>query len=400
MKLALDLTHCSHSSAQTGIQQVARGLAASLPKQTAIRNVVFDKYAGYWRPVDEREASHLLSIDSIGKVKRKRPHWSTWQRIRGRFYKRFGIRRQGDLPTCEAALVPEFFAEWVGPRLPELKQLVNGPLVAVFHDCIAYHRPEWGVPATVARYPQYLRELAGLDGVACVSEFSRKELLLALDKVGAAPPKDIRVIPLGLRTDHLGSPESNGVVNPERPPVLLCVATIEPRKNHPALLEAAKVLWNRGFEFRLILVGMVNRGSGRPIETEIRQLQADNRPLEWRGSLSASELADLYRSVDATVFPSVCEGFGLPVLESLYFNKPCLSANGGALKEVAPGGGTLIADPDATGMTAIMEEYLSSKDCRKRLEQEARDRQIRTMDDYAADLVHFIEELRSSYETR
>jgi glycosyltransferase involved in cell wall biosynthesis len=396
MKLALDLTHCSHSSAQTGIQQVARGLAASLPREAQVSNVVFDKYADYWRPVDQREMRHLASIDGVRKVKRKRPHWSTWQRIRGRFYKRLRIRRQGELASCDAALVPEFFAEWVGPRLPELKQLVGGPVVAVFHDCIAYHRPEWGVPATVARYPQYLRELATLDGIACVSDFSRKELLLAFEKVGAVPPQNIRVVPLGLRSDHLGSPGECQNRDTGQRPTLLCVATIEPRKNHAALLEAAERLWDRGFEFRLVLVGMVNRGSGRPIETDIRNLQAKGRPIDWRGSLSASELADQYRRVDATVFPSVCEGFGLPVLESLYFNKPCLSANGGALKEVAPGGGTLIATPDADGMTAIMEEYLSSEDCRERLEAEAAARQVRTMDDYATDLVAFIKDLQSN----
>lgn len=395
MKLALDLTHCSHSSAQTGIQQVARGLAASLPGQIDVTHIVYDKYGDYWRPVDKREESHLATIDSVEKVKRKRPHWSSWQRVRGRFQKRLGIRRQGNLENCDAALIPEFFAEWVGPRLPELKQLVNGPLVAVFHDCIAFHRPEWGVPATVERYPQYLRELAGLDGIACVSEFSRKELLLALEKVGAKPPRQIRVIPLGLRTDHLGEPDSTGKIQTGRPPTILCVATIEPRKNHTALLVAAESLWDRGFDFKLILVGMVNRGSGRPIESEIKRLQTQNRPIEWRGSLSAGDLAALYRTVDATIFPSVCEGFGLPVLESLYFGKPCLSANGGALREVAPGGGTLVANPDAEGMTAIMEKYLSSNECRQRLQHEAMNREIRTMSDYAADLIDYISELRA-----
>jgi hypothetical protein len=111
MKLALDLTHCSHSSAQTGIQQVARGLWRSLPRQVEVRSCVFDKYADHWRPVDAREATHLATIDGVMRVKRKRPHWSTWQRIRGRFHKRFGIRRLGDLATCDAALIPEFFAE-------------------------------------------------------------------------------------------------------------------------------------------------------------------------------------------------------------------------------------------------------------------------------------------------
>ena len=392
MKLALDLTHCSHSSAQTGIQQVARGLWKSLPARASLQPLVYDKYAGYWRPIDAREERHLTTIDAVGKVKRKRPHWSTWQRIRGRMQKQFGMRREGHLGDCDAALIPEFFAEWVGPRLPELKQRIKGPLVAVFHDAIAFNHPQWGVPSTIERYPQYLGELAKLDGVACVSDYSRQQLLESFLKIKTPAPPNISVIPLGLRIDHLSGSIPPASLGSGETLTFLTVATIEPRKNHPALLEAAESLWQRGFEFRLILVGMLNRGNGQPIEAIIRRLQSEGRPIEWLGSVAAGELAGLYQSADATVFPSLCEGFGLPVLESLYFNKPCLASNGGALAEVVPGGGTLIADPTAAGMAALMETFLASGETRARLTEEATRRRVRTMDDYAADLVSFIQE--------
>jgi len=390
MQLALDLTHCSHSSAQTGIQQVARGLWKALPDFAPIEPVVFDKYADFWRPLDTREQRHLETVDQRKKVKRKRPHWSTWQRIRGRFYKQ--IAHAGPVPAghYDAALLPEFFAEWVGPRLPELRQLIRGPMVAVFHDAIAFHEPKWGVPETIERYPQYLRELSQVDGIACVSDFSRQQLLAAFERVGVTPPPVVETVPLGLRTDHLPPVGKNKLRPPDSPPVFLTVATIEPRKNHAALLEAAEDLWKAGLQFQLILVGMLNRGSGQPIERTIRRLQNEGRPLVWHGSVAAEELARLYQSCDATVFPSLCEGFGLPVLESLYFGKPCLSSDGGALAEVAVGPGVVACRPEAAALGAGLRRFLTDSVFAQNLTEAAAKRRVRTMCDYARDLATFV----------
>lgn len=397
MKLALDLTHCSHSSAQTGIQQVARGLWRNLPAFVEVESVVFDKYADFWRPLDRRESMHLETVDERQKVKRKRPHWSTWQRIRGYWQRHFGPQPPSSDYPYDAILLPEFFVEWVGPRLPELKRLARGPMLAVFHDAIAFHEPKWGVAETIARYPQYLRELSAVDGVACVSAFSREQLLAACEKVGVPPPAVVEVVPLGLRTDHLPRPaRTESVRNEGDSPVFLSVATIEPRKNHRALLAAAETLWREGFRFRLVLVGMLNRGSGQAIEQSIRRLQQEGYPLEWHGGVPASELAMKYQQCDATVFPSLCEGFGLPVLESLYFGKPCLSSNGGALAEVATGPGVLACDPDSGALTTMLRRYLSEPDLARRLAEEARTRGVRTMRDYAEELVSFAQHMRAA----
>lgn len=397
MKLALDLTHCSHSSAQTGIQQVARGLWRNLPEFAEVEPVVFDKYADHWRPLDQRERLHLTTVDERRNVKRKRAHWSTWQRLRGRWKRRFGNGTPSPENHYDAILLPEFFAEWVGPRLRELRRLTRGPMLAIFHDAIAFHNPAWGVAETIERYPQYLRELSTVDGVACVSEFSREQLLAACAKVGVPVPARVEVVPLGLRTDHLPRPLR---VKGDRsgPPMFLTVSTIEPRKNHAALLEAAEILWKAGHAFRLVLVGMLNRGSPERAEIEraIGRLQGEGRALEWHGSISASELARLYQECDATIFPSLCEGFGLPVLESLYFDKPCLAANGGALAEVATGPGISASDPDVQALAANLRRYLTQPDFADRLREEASGRQVRTMRDYARDLVDWAQHIATA----
>lgn len=393
MRLALDITHSSHSSAQTGIQQVARGLWHTLPSSVESQPIVFDKYAQRWRKIDRRESNHLHTVDSLQNVKKKRPHWSTWQRIRGACERRLGYHHDKSIGQCEGVLIPEFFAEWVGPSLAKLKQSVHGPMVAVFHDAIAFHHHEWGVRETIERYPQYLRELSQVDGIACVSEFSRHQLLDAFDQISIEAKSVIEVIPLGLRTDHLKRVQPSKAEARGKPITFLTVATIEPRKNHNAMLDAADKLWQRGLDFHLLLVGMLNRGSGRQIESRIQKLQAGGRSIEWRGSVSSGELAHLYEQASATLFPSLCEGFGLPVLESLYFGKPCLTSNGGALAEVAPGGGTLISEPTTEAICSMMENYLSSESLRQQLSDEASIRSVRTMQEYTKDLIGFTQSL-------
>jgi glycosyltransferase involved in cell wall biosynthesis len=399
MKIALDLTHAAHSSAQTGIQQVARGLAEALQAEVALERIVFDKYADAWRGIDQRERQHLATVDQLAGVKRKRPHWSTWQRIRGRWQRRTGRQPQPPAARFDAIILPEFFAEWVGPRLEELRSWTRGPRAAIFHDAIAFFHHQWGVPETIARYPQYLRELAAVELIGCVSDYSKNQLLEAFAQLQIETSARIETVPLGLRTTHLprlpdSSPKKEKSALARRR--LLSVGTLEPRKNHLTLLAAAEAQWERGHAFELILAGMVNRGSGQPILDEVERLQGKGFPLRWTGALPASELAELYATSTATVFPSACEGFGLPVLESLHFGLPCLASNGGALREVATGPGILASDPTPEAWTAMLRGYLENSDLATRLTEEARTRTVRTMQDYARDWVDLLGEVARS----
>ena len=63
-----------------------------------------------------------------------------------------------------------------------------------------------------------------------------------------------------------------------------------------------------------------------------------NRRIVWHGSVRGDELHRMYSQCDFTVYPSVVEGFGLPILESLWCGRPCVCANFGAMAETAGGG--------------------------------------------------------------
>jgi glycosyltransferase involved in cell wall biosynthesis len=391
--LHLDLTHSAHSPAQTGIQQVARGLWRELIPTGRAEGLVYDKYARRWRPLDARENAHLQTVDQLEGVRRKRPHWSTWQRLRGRFQYRFAGKWISPTPALGGLLVPEFYDDFVRDQLPRLRNVLRGPDVAIFHDAIAFHEPAWGVASTIERYPSYLRSLAAFKGIACVSAFSRQQLVDAWDQLGIETKAQLEAIPLGLRVDHLGPRVTEPRPVPtDRPLQLLCVSTLEPRKNHAALLDAAERLWNAGETFSLRLIGLHNRGFPPAIPTRVAALQAKGHPLQWDGAVSARALQGAYEEADLSLYPSLCEGFGLPVWESLYHGTPCLTTDGGALAEVAPGGGTVVVPAgDGAALAEALGDLLSSRPELERLTKEACTRPLRTMADYADDLMAFVD---------
>ncbi|WP_158559331.1 glycosyltransferase family 4 protein [Deminuibacter soli] len=119
---------------------------------------------------------------------------------------------------------------------------------------------------------------------------------------------------------------------------ILHVGVMEKRKNLPALIKAYKMLLNEGYTgYKLVLVG---KGSGKThsdsageVAELIKILQLEQHVLV-PGYLTNEELAHAYAHADMYVFPSVNEGFGIPVLEAFRFNLPVLVANNTCLPEV------------------------------------------------------------------
>ena len=85
-------------------------------------------------------------------------------------------------------IVPEIFSPAVAASLPSLLNITQGPRVALFHDAIALKFPELSPVKTVARFPNYLRELLMFDGVAANSEDSRQSLVDYWSWGGVGPP--------------------------------------------------------------------------------------------------------------------------------------------------------------------------------------------------------------------
>jgi glycosyltransferase involved in cell wall biosynthesis len=190
------------------------------------------------------------------------------------------------------------------------------PLVVTVHDLAILRYPE-AFPRWHRLYGSagLRRVLRGADAIVCVSELTKGELV---DLVGV-PPKRIRVVPNGVdRVFHPSDEVSRG-------DYVLVVATLEPRKNLARAVEAAR---RAGVEARVVGA----RGWG-DVEAE-----------GWVGEATDAELVGLYRAARCVLYPSLYEGFGLPVLEAMACGTPVVTSAGTAMEEVA-GGAAVLVDP-------------------------------------------------------
>lgn len=377
--LHLDATHTSHTRAQTGIQRVVRALHAELAAAGAVRAVCFDPHQHAWRALDATELATLRDRSGAGRSRGAK--WSLAQKITGRVRRLTG--RKPHLGAADGLVCPEIFSAKVAAHLPELFAHVRGPRVALFHDAIALRYPELTPPGTVARMPAYLLELARFDGVAAISEDSALTLREFWRWAGLENPPPVQAIPLGLEPIPLQPVAGATGARPR----VLCVSTIEGRKNHRALLDAAEALWRSGVDFELELIGMPRADTGAAVLAQIRELQAAGRSLRYHGAVSEAALHAAYARATVTVYPSLLEGFGLPVLESLQHGRPCVCLGTGALGEAARGGGVRpLTSVDAKSLERALGELLTEPQALDALAAEAVTRKFRTWKDYTRDL--------------
>lgn len=383
--ILLDLSHTSHTQARTGIQRVCRNLHAALGAEAA--PVTWDPYAAGWRPLDAAEHARLAAS---APAARRGAAWPWPARLRGR-WRRLIRATPPALPPAAGLIVPELFSTAVGRALPALFAAVAGPRVALFHDALALRFPELSPAGTVARFPAYLQELLAFDGVAAVSADSRDALLDYWRWLGRSAHPPVIALPLALEPPST----VRAAAGASGDPLVLCVGSLEGRKNHVTLFAAAERLWAQGRGFRLQVVGLAHPQTGRTALARLRALQAAGRPLDYLGPVDDAALERAYAACTFTVYPSLAEGFGLPVLESLARGKPCVCSAHGALGEAARDGGCLTLDrvDDAAALAAAIDRLLTEPATRDTLTAAAQARTFRPWPQYAAELQHWMREL-------
>lgn len=377
--ILIDLTHTAHTDARTGVQRVCRRLYQTFPAFPGACAVTWDPYLGDWRTLGEDERARLAS-EQPGL--RRSASWSWRQRLRGWSGRMLGHSGRA-LPAATGLIVPEIFSPQIAAAWPSLFPRVSGPRVALFHDALALKRPELAAAKTVARFPSYLRDLLAFDGVAAVSEDSRAVLSDWWRWLGVDRTPELVAIPLGIDSPR----RDPALARATSTPVVLSVGTLEGRKNHLALFDACESLWSRGLSFELRVIGLAPQPTSNPALARLRQLQTNGRPLRYDGPVDDAMLSAAYHECSFTVYPSLMEGFGLPVLESVSYGKPCICSALGALGESARGGGCLaLSDVEAPTLARAIESLLSHAPRREALASEARARVLRPWTDYTSRL--------------
>jgi len=156
---------------------------------------------------------------------------------------------------------------------------------------------------------------------------------------------------------------------------LLHVGAISPRRNIPRLLEAFARVRAVAPDLTLALAGPVEPPSP-PLEPLIARLGLDGA-VRLMGYVPTADLPALYSAALAVVYPSLYEGFGLPVVEAMACGAPVVAGNTSSLPEVA-GEAALLVDPlDTEALTQAIRSLVESRELRARLSEEGRARAAR-----------------------
>jgi glycosyltransferase involved in cell wall biosynthesis len=285
-------------------------------------------------------------------------------------------------------LTSELFSEAERPGFGSFLSRRRFRAAAIFSDAIPLKFPHITWPRSVARHPGYLKLLAGFDLILANSEASREELIGFWRWQGAPSIPPVEVLQLG--ADFMPgrrrspSPAPDSRLPASRLPSLLCVGIIEPRKNQAFLLDVCEELWTEGLRFGLDLVGRVNPVFGRELAARIRTLARKRPELRGHGAVGDAEMARLYATARASVLPTLAEGCGLPLLESLWMGVPSVCSDLPPLLENAAGGGCLpVACGDRAAWKAALRSVLTDDTLRARLAAEAGSRPLPTWADTA-----------------
>ncbi|MCK8783508.1 glycosyltransferase [Roseomonas sp. NAR14] len=208
-------------------------------------------------------------------------------------------------------------------------------LGACLYDFIPLTHPEYCHSWLTERFSNTIADaLLHLDFALPISDFTRDEMQRLL-RQGGYPALPARTVALAHeQVQPAGEEWTPAIAELQGTEYVLCVGTMHAHKNHALMLQAWQILLRRGMEPpTLVFAG--SRGHG--VDELFRQLEAtdhlDGRVKVFEG-LSDRELATLYRGCLFTAFPSIVEGWGLPVGESLAYGKVCIAANTSAIPEV------------------------------------------------------------------
>jgi glycosyltransferase involved in cell wall biosynthesis len=276
------------------------------------------------------------------------------------------------LPTVETQLACDaiLYPYWPSPP----RRRAGAPPAAICVYDLAYKLRPAEVPWQQRAYMGSVMgpALRGAAAVLVISETTRNDLLNCYPIPGLE--RKVTVIPLGVTPLAPAGPLPPGL----EPGYILAVSTIEPRKNYPRLLEAYRrlrreslpiIIGDRPGVPELVIAGRPGWAYGDALQ----RINAEPG-VRYLGHVDDPTLSALYQSASVLAFPSLYEGFGLPLLEAMAYGVPAVVGNAGALPELADGAAILVDPEDVASIADGLQRLLADASLREKLGAEGRRR--------------------------
>lgn len=376
----IDVTNACHDTANSGVMRVTRKLSRYLQERFHTVFLLWDGEARkYVLPYDEE--IKLLSAyggPQAGKIMERSVS---------------GQARTGaetvlsSLHTTRNILL---FTETVqysvmNAAIPWARE--NGFSVAsVFYDAIPVIRPELCSKEVSENHKVYMKTLSQCDLILPIAKHNQKNLEDFWKENDIQSKAVVHTVELAAEIDGTQRVTEGKDIGRDQKIHILMVSTLEPRKNHIRFLKALKIVFENHPDLTSrILVHLVgNRYAGNEeIPAYVESFCKQYPNVQWLGVVDDAALQQEYRACTFTVYPSEIEGFGMPLMESLWAGKPCLCSDSGSLGELAAGGGccpTNVMDENA--IAASLNRMLTDTDYLSDLQRQALERHITTWNEY------------------
>ncbi len=301
-RILIDVTETYRSGANTGIQRISRKAAEFAVASGQGVPFVFDGkqlrhfYKGDWPPViDVREGDILLFSDIPSRIN-------------------------------------------IDP-LVEIVRAKNGKVVFVNCDIIPLIFPSCFISGFSTEFEIIVNKLIeNADAVVTISHATAADLSNYIKNTKLFCGKQIRIGWWHLGADFADLSETavstHGPVIADDAPYFLGVGTLEPRKAWGVAIDAMEQLWASGVNAKFVLVGRYG-WSCLALADRITRHREFGKRLIWLKDAGDIQLAQLYKNALAVVYPSIYEGFGLPVIEARHFGSPVIASDIPVFREIA-----------------------------------------------------------------
>lgn len=386
----IDVTNSSNDPANSGVINVTRRLAARLSTDAELFVVfaVWDRLDGGYVLPTAHHRSYLESYagptDWLGRLIEQSGEYVPLDHVLAAADPR--CTRAPVLLFSEVALdgSPKQRASWGRDK--------GFRLAFILHDMLPVFEEKYIDPEIVAAFPIYVETIMQADAIWANSPFTLREFERYCSSRGLTPPVNREAIQL---PGELGGSRMLAELHKTDEIRILCVSTVEPRKQHRALIAAFEELQLRrsDLNLRLILIGNGYPGA-ESLGEWVKEAARRNNRIEWHGRVSDSELQKEFALATFTVYPSVAEGFGLPIMESLWMGKPCICHECGVMAELAAGGGCLTINvKEPAELSFAMERLSSDTALMDALRRQASGREITTWTAYGRSIADRLKNL-------
>jgi glycosyltransferase involved in cell wall biosynthesis/GT2 family glycosyltransferase len=267
------------------------------------------------------------------------------------------------------------------------------PHVITLCDLFPLSHPEWFSAVAISKFRRQLRDLTGVSHVLCISSATQAALQTTFPTLNASSS----VAYLGVKLDRLRRAASEDRFTGQLGrPYFVCVGTIEPRKNLRSVIAAMRHLSPQVRELQMVVVGQV----GWSITSqELVALAGEERSrIHFLGHVPDAQLWDLYANAICTVFPSLAEGFGFPIVESFSCGTPVVTSDRSSMAEIAGDGALLVNPLDPAAIAMAVESLASDVTLRSVLAKHALERaRLFTWKSCAERHVEVFEQLAAHY---